>query len=72
MSGDAGLEVLYTGFCFLKDITRLISQMAQMYQSWMVQWLRLHLPIQGCWFDPWLGSQDPTCLLAKQKTETVL
>ena len=21
----------------------------------MVQWLRIHLPMQGTWFDPWSG-----------------
>ena len=36
----------------------------------MVQWLALHLPpCRGCRFDPWLGSKNPTCLVAK-KTHT--
>ena len=26
-----------------------------------VQWLRLHLPKQGCTLDPWSGSQGPIC-----------
>ena len=51
-----------------KRYHQMISQMAQIYQSWMVQWLRLHLPMQGCRFNPWLGSYDPTCLLAKKQT----
>ena len=32
-----------------------------------VQLLRPRLPMQGCRFDPWLGSEDPTCLVAKKK-----
>ena len=27
--------------------------------SLVVQWLRIHLPMQGTWFNPWLGNQDP-------------
>ena len=30
------------------------------------QWLRLLLPIQGYWFDPWLEREDPTCLVARK------
>ena len=26
----------------------------------------LSLPCRGCRFDPWLGNQDPTCLMAKK------
>ena len=29
-------------------------------------WLRLHLPAQGGGFDPWAGSSDPTCFMAKK------
>ena len=39
-----------------------------------VQWLRLHLLMMGCGFNPWSGSWDPTCLIAKKlhpKTETI-
>ena len=31
-----------------------------------IQWLRLRLPVQGFRFDPWSGSYDPTCLMAKE------
>ena len=27
----------------------------------VVQWLRTHWTVQGCRFDPWSGSEDPTC-----------
>ena len=39
-----------------------------------VQWLRLHLLMMGCGFNPRSGSWDPTCLIAKKlhhKTETI-
>ena len=28
--------------------------------SLVVQWLRIHLAMQGHGFDPWVGNQDPT------------
>ena len=33
------------------------------------------LPMQKCGFDPWSGSKDPTCFMAKNpkhETETIL
>jgi len=41
--------------------------------SLAVQWLRLHLPMQGIWVPSLV--KDPTCLLAKKpkhKTEVIL
>ena len=35
----------------------------------VVQWLRFHLPIRECRYDPCLESQDPTCLAAKKKNK---
>ena len=32
----------------------------------VVQWLRLPFQCRGYWFNPWLGSWDPTCLVAKK------
>ena len=29
--------------------------------SLVVQWLRIHLAIRGCGFDPWLEAKIPTC-----------
>lgn len=43
--------------------------------SLAVQWLRLRLQMQGYGSDPWSGSWDPTCLMAKgpkHRTEAVL
>ena len=34
----------------------------------VVQQLTSHFPVQGCEFNPWLGSSDPTCCMTK-KTE---
>ena len=33
----------------------------------MVQWLQLHLLVQGSGFDPWSGNQDPTHRSEKKK-----
>ena len=35
----------------------------------VVLWLELPLSIEGCRFDSWLGSLDPTCLIAKNKNK---
>ena len=43
--------------------------------SLVVQWLRLHLPLQGAQVRPSSGSQLPTCLAPKKKqhkTEIIL
>ena len=34
--------------------------------SLAVQWLRFHLAMQKCRFDPWSGSYNPICLKAKK------
>ena len=38
----------------------------------MVQWLPIHLPMQGCGFDPWLGRMIPHAAVhgvAKSRTQ---
>ena len=43
--------------------------------SLVVQWLRLHHPVQCVGLDPKSGSKDPTCLIVKKskhKTEIIL
>jgi len=37
--------------------------------SLAVQWLNLHLQVQGWKFDPWSGSQDPTCHPAEKSKQ---
>ena len=49
------LQKMLRAFPFLKLLMRA---------SLMVQWLRIHLPMQGTWV--WFLFQDPTCLRASK------
>ena len=52
------VESRFTLLCKLQEFS--------MGTSLVVQWLRLHLPMQGVQLDPWSGSSDPTCLIAEK------
>ena len=37
----------------------------------VAQWLRLHLPVQQCGFNPWSRNQDPACRVVQPKTKKI-